>query len=168
MTTPKAQFGGLFLVKAGKSAPLTTKVTASTGYTDLSDAILAFDPVVTAEIRRLGHRAGRPIQLAAAERLTGTVTISVVRFDGATTDPHKFFNDLMWQSQANSNLIGRFQFVYNPTRPASGNVPVATTSNPQHSGSAVISELTPWESHQGLLILTINAELDEDYEVYTA
>ena len=163
MTTPKPQFGGSLWVKAGKTSVITNKATSASGYQDFSDLVVAFDPVLTAETRRLGHRAGRQIQLVATERLAGTLTISLVRNDAGTPDPHNFFNGIMWQTQAASNQIGRFQFIYNPTKVTA---PAAATNNPQHIGSAVVTELTPWETHQGLLVLTVRAELDEDYRVH--
>ena len=166
MADAKNLKNSLLLVKTG-SDDITDAVTSLTGWTDLSAELageITFN--LTASNERLKAEADEAIGRILPGDVTGTVDMVLIKKLGETPDASAFFEDLY------SGVDRRYQFVFQPDRPAltSGDPPVVTpapsAANPQYTGSALMSDLEPWQGSNvsaDSALIHVVADLDKDY-----
>ena len=171
MTTPAVEtteVGRLLLTKLMASGDNSAEVTDAAGWTDLTGPGTRVQSVTmprTRTVTRLEPGAGKQLGKAIPQGGGGTITINIF-YDNAADDPEAIF-------QGYYDAGGRFAFVYQPDRAAllTGNnnalVPAASAANPQYVGSAIITNIDPWgPGGTNAKILTVTAELDDDYAIH--
>lgn len=158
---------GLLLVKAAATGDVVTKVTALTGWTDLSAAALTMSIDTSRNTNPVTpYGTNNKARVIPGSR-AGSMSLTLLRDDGATPDPAKFFEDI-------DDANGRFSFCVQQDRTATlvsnAVVPKAAATNPQYAGSAVITALETWGdgSPDSPAIISITADLDRDYARYWA
>ena len=155
----------LFLVKAAASGDNADAITATTGWTDVSDVNHGLININMGGDTNRGVPIGtKNIAPVFAGPGNGTMNIQIVRNSDATdaSDGAVFFAGVYGSASR------RFAFVLQPDKDAltSGNTitPAASEGNPQITGSAVITSWQPFGAggfEQAICI--IGCEVDSDY-----
>ena len=153
----------LVLVKAAAGTLATiAKITAATGYTDLSAYTYEFviaDAVEVAEAPVTFDAGLLPdVDVAAVSK---TITWRM-KADLKTGGPNAFLRSIVTATTRPYWI----EFAYNP---AGGTTPSASVTNPQERGHAVITAYTPLSGDvKSVPLIEVQARVHSDYQVYTA
>lgn len=150
---------GLVLVKAAPSGDITAAVTATTGWTDLSEFALTMSLDTARNAVAVNPHGPNPKSRVLPGARTGTMVLTFLRSEGASPDPADFFEGI-------DDANGRLQFCIQLDRSSliSGGTltPAASASNPQYVGSAVITALASWGEGDADSPAAIRVSLDTD------
>lgn len=164
----------MVLVRRDQNGPADdydAAISDATGWMDLSGAfkgVVTLNP--TRNTRRLEPTRNKRRGRVLAGNGAGTFNARAERIDAAAGDEAaEFFDAVERDGEA------RFSYCIQPNRdllltgPGDTLVPAASAQNPQYLGHAVLSNLDQWgRGGEDQAFMQVNAELDDDYEVYRA
>ena len=159
---------GMFIAKAAATGDVSAKISALGTYVDLSQWAISVE--INDESSNIKSRAfgvnRRPRVLPGT--LEGSIEFTLQLDPEAGNGPEATFDVI--QKAGN----GRFNFAYQYRRESliknGALVPTASSDNPQFAGSAIIRRIRPFSGTDGseFSYMTVECDLDHDYDVYRA